>query len=265
MRTLSLLVVLSFSASVPALSQPEQPRCSATLGAFQMQSTAISRTGIGAAYSLTATIKAETKTSNGATLTGFTTSRQMRDSSGRTRVESPLACDYDKENQPHWDGSINVIDPTLRTYTRWEEWFFLPRKKILLTHRPDLIMVDPPSADDEYRKAKTLSSHASHLSSGADGFKLEDLGKREIAGLMSSGIRTTRTRFQETQADGSPTVYVEEKWISDKYAIITKDVIEDPTEGRVTYEVSSFTIGEPDTSLFQPPAEYEVIERTVAQ
>lgn len=253
-------IVLALSLPVAAFSQATQPICSG-VGNFSAQSTAINRTGVGTAYSLTATVRTETKLSDGNTISGFTTVHQARDTQGRTRVETPSICAMDKDHQPHWAGSITVEDPVVNTYTLWQESFPSFRKIATVTHAPSLRLSNPPTAQQEYNIAQQHSQASSHP--GATQFKVDDLGKRNIAGLEASGIRTTRTVPSGVLGNSLPLTYVEEKWVSDDYRIILLDISDDPVLGKSTYEVTSFTPSEPDPSLFQPPADYEINNRTV--
>jgi hypothetical protein len=263
------LIVVALSFSIGAVSQTAQPSCSTAIGNFVTQSPVITRTGIGTPYSLTATIKTEMKLYDGNTISGFTTSRQARDSQGRTRVENPSVCPMDKDHQPHWQGSITVIDPVAKTRTLWQESLTPAAKIATVTHVPSVNIPIPRTAQEEYGEAKVLSQASDHASLEAkrynQQFKAEDLGKRNIAGLEASGLRITRTSPVGMLGNSLPLTYVEEKWISDEYGIIVLDINDDPILGKSTYEVNNFTRAEPDASLFQPPADYKVNERTVTQ
>src|ERR1700689_3139052 len=114
MPKLLLLVVLPLSFLIGARTQTTQPPCSAP-GTIGAQSIAVTRTGVGTPYSLTAIVKTEMTLSNGNTISGFTTSHQARDSQGRTRVENPFVCVMDKDHQSKWQGSITVTDPVAKT------------------------------------------------------------------------------------------------------------------------------------------------------
>jgi len=252
-----ILLVLSFS--IPAKSQTAQLPCSPSLEG-PTSIAAVTRTGVGTAYSLTATIKSEWKLQGGNTLTGFTTSRQIRDSLGRTRVDAPMACVWDKERQPKWTGRVTVADPAAQTETQWTEGQGPAFKTATVRHDPfvSLRAQRQITAQDEFRTAKSLTAQNAHAGPLDDQYKVEDLGKREIVGLEASGMRITRTQPAGAWGNSLPLIYVEEKWVSDQYSMILKDIMDDPVLGSSTYEVTNFTAGEPDASLFQPPADYEV-------
>ena len=261
-----LLIVLAVSFPIGASAQTTQPRCSTT-GNFAAQSMAVMRTGVGTPYSLIATIKTNMELSDGNTLNAFTTSHQVRDSQGRTRVEEPTSCAIDKDGQPHWQGSITVIDPVAKTHTLWQENLGSVTKNATVTHMPFVNVSTPPTAQMEYREAQQMSQAYDHMGPQTkhDSYQVEDLGKRNIARIAASGIRITRTSPAGMVGNSLPLTYVEEKWVSDQYGVIVLDIKDDPVFGKSTYEVNDFTPGEPDASLFQPPADYKINERTVGQ
>jgi hypothetical protein len=259
------LVALILSFSIRAISQTTQAPCSPAMSA-PTQLTAITRTGVGTPYTLTAIIKTEMKLPDGNTIRGFTTSRQALDSEGRTRVETPSYCAVDKNGQPYWDGNIMVTDPVAKTQTYWHEGLG-SYAKATLTHMPFFTISNPPTAQQEYRTAEQVSQAYDKAGPQIkhDSQKVEDLGKRDIAGLEASGMRITRTSPAGMQGNSLPLIYVEEKWVSDEYGMILLDTNDDPIFGKSTYEVTDFATGEPDASLFQPPADYKINERTVTQ
>jgi hypothetical protein len=259
MSKLLFSALLAFSLPVPAMAQTAQLPCSPSLdGPTSIE--AVTRTGAGTAYSLTATIKSEWKLLGGNTLTGFTTSRQTRDSLGRTRVDSPMACVWDKDHTPKWTGMIIVYDPVAQTRTDWTEGQGSAFMTATVRHDPYVPVRAGfhPTFQDDFRTAKALTAQSARARPLDDVYKVEDLGKRDIAGLDASGMRITRTQPAGAWGNLLPLVHVEEKWVSNQYGMIVKDIIDDPVLGSSTYEVTNFTVGEPDAALFQPPADYEV-------
>ena len=258
-------IVLGTTLPIAAISQSTQPPCSPVIG-FQAQREAVQRTGVGEPYSLTAVIKVEQKLSDGNTLSGFVSSRQVRDSQGRTRVDEPWMCAMDKDHQPHWEGNITVDDPVSNTYTLWQQTFSLPRKVATVTHVTSLKVSHPPTMQEELRMAQGLSrapANGTDESKTTIKVQADDLGKREIAGMEASGMRITHTKPVGMLGNSLPIIVVEEKWVSDRYGIVLLDVNDDPLMGRSTYQVTSFTPGEPDASLFQPPADYKIEDRSL--
>lgn len=265
----SLLPTLfALICSLTAISQTTQPSCSAAIaGNVAGPLTAITRIGAATPYSLTATIRTEMKLSDGNTISGFTTSRQARDSQGHVRVDQPSVCATDKNHQPQWQGTITVTDYVAKTVTTWQDMLNSPTKTATVIHLPTLTTPTPPTPQQELRMAQSASRFSERDSpkTKRDSYQVEDLGKRNIAGLEASGMRITRTTPSGMQGNSQPLTYVEEKWISDQYGIILLDIKDDPIFGKATYEVTNFTRAEPDASLFQPPADYKIEDRSLPQ
>jgi hypothetical protein len=263
-----VLIVAAFSLSMGAISQTTQPPCSAN-GNFSAQLSAARRTGFGKPYSLTAIIKTEMTLSDGNKISAFTTSHQALDSQGRTRVEQPTSCATDSDHQPHWTGSVTVDDPPAKTYTIWIEDFWPPTlsppKVASTTHVPSIKPSIPPTAQEEYLRDQHLSQADENAGNKREKYTVEDLGRRNLVGLEAKGLRTTRIVPSGLLGNLLPLTYVEEEWIADDYGIILLDIKDDPIFGRSTYEVTNFTPGEPDVSLFHPPADYTISERTITQ
>jgi len=263
-----LQIVLALSFSTATVSQTTQPPCSVTaISNIAAQSATVMRTGVATPYSLTAIIKTEVKLTDGNTISGFTTSRQAQDSQGRIRVDNPSSCVMDKDHQPKWQGSITVTDPIAKTYTSWLELFNSTVKIATVTHVPSLRLSNPPTAQTDYRMAQRMSRAYNNADPQVkhDSQKVEDLGQRNIAGLEASGMRITRTSPPGMAGNSLPLAYVEERWVSDQYGIILLDINDDPFLGKSTYEVTDFTRAEPDASLFQPPADYKIEDRSLTQ
>jgi len=261
-------IVIAVSLSTAAISQTTQPSCSpAIIGNIAGQTRAIMRTGVATPYSLTAIIKTEMKLANGNTISGFTTSRQARDSQGRSHVEYPVNCVLDNDHRPKWQGSITIIDPAAKTLTTWQESLNMSTKIATVAHVPSLKISNPLTAQQEYRMEQHISQFHDRTIPQAkqDSQQVEDLGRRNIVGLEASGLRITRTSPSGMVGNSLPLSYVEEKWVSDEYGIILLDINDDPIWGRSTYEVTNFTPVEPDASLFQPPADYKVEDRSITQ
>lgn len=211
---------------------------------------------------------------------GVTTSFQARDSQGRTRIDMPGTCLLEN-GQPRWIGSVSVNDPVANTFTSWRVALALSAEAAYVNHlayvkNGSIKQVDPLTAQQEFDRASRLSEASDHDPEAKSHiqYKVEDLGKRTIAGLEASGMRITKTFpagiLNNTSSAGLPInqrpfTEVEERWTSDEYRMILLDITNNEATGISSYEVTSFTPGEPDASLFQPPANYELDEPAMAR
>jgi hypothetical protein len=251
MPTYLFRVVLALGIATGAVSQTAQRPCGGG-GVPGMQSLAIWRTGVNSPYSLTASLKMEQTLPDGTTISGFTTSRQARDSRGRTLVDEPLMCQIDQEGLPFRDRRTTIVDAVAKTSMEWSEWMIATNKIATVYHVAPIKLRPWPTPQQEYN-----SQQRAWRASGVQ-FQMEDIGKRNIAGLQASGMRITRTFPPGSLGNSLPLTYVEERWNSDDYGIYLLDILDDPQFGRTSYEVIDFTPGEPDASLFQPPADYKI-------
>ena len=263
------LIVLAFGCTDRAVAQAAQSSCIPP-GTQGGQSLAISRIGVGTPYTLTAVIKADMVTSKGVKTTGgVTTSFQARDSQGRTRIDAPGGCFMGRDGQPHWMGRVSINDPYANTFTSWRVNVFLSVKSATVKNG-SINAVDPPTAQEEFDGARLLSQASDHDPQAKTyiQYKVEDLGKRTILGLEASGMRITKTFpagiLNSTSAAALPVnqrpfTEVEERWTSDQYRLILLDLINNEATGMSSYEVTSFTPGDPDPSVFQAPADYSIV------
>ena len=93
----------------------------------------------------------------------------------------------------------------------------------------------------------------------------EQLGTDVIEGLTVRGTRTTFTTPIGEIGNDQPVVQTTEDWWSDEYRLNVRSLNDDPRQGKTTRELTGFTPGEPDPSLFQPPQGYEVVTEQLHQ
>jgi hypothetical protein len=88
----------------------------------------------------------------------------------------------------------------------------------------------------------------------------ESLGTQILEGVEVEGHRTTFTIPEGAQGNDRPITSTHEIWMSPKLktAVLTKSV--DPRSGENTIKLTNIVLGEPDPALFQPPADFEVVD-----
>ena len=85
-----------------------------------------------------------------------------------------------------------------------------------------------------------------------------DLGSISIQGVEAHGQRITRTIAVGEVGNDRTFVTVEENWMAPSLGLELRQSTEDPRTGKRTRELVNLTLEEPDPSLFQPPADYNV-------
>jgi hypothetical protein len=88
----------------------------------------------------------------------------------------------------------------------------------------------------------------------------EDLGRKEIDGLMASGRRTTTNIPKGLLGNDRPMEVIDERWESVDLRVLILSRHHDPRSGDVEYRLTRITRAEPPKNLFFVPAGYRVID-----
>lgn len=213
----------------------------------------------GAPYSAEAVTESVQRLADGNKITNKSTSSIYRDSEGRIRREVTLnsigpwpAKGAGKQiiwiNDPV--AKVNYqLDPETKTAQKLPTGLMVPGPANGLPALPRLRM-PPPGVP---------TAVTAHQMSPAQP-KTENLGKRNIEGVIAEGIRSTLTIPAGEIGNEQPIEIVSERWFSDelKTAVLTK--MNDPRFGETTYRLTNIKPGEPPRYLFEVPADYKIEE-----
>jgi hypothetical protein len=89
---------------------------------------------------------------------------------------------------------------------------------------------------------------------------LEDLGKRSINSIETTGRRETTTIPSGSIGNNSPLLVKREFWFSPLLGINVSSTRQDPRFGTQNFEVTDIVIGEPDAKIFELPEGSKVID-----
>jgi hypothetical protein len=89
----------------------------------------------------------------------------------------------------------------------------------------------------------------------------EDLGRRNMAGVDTTGIRETRTINPWMAGNDRPMSIVREYWHSAPLNINLLSTLTDPRLGTQNFTITEISTSEPDPQLFQPPAGYKIVDQ----
>ena len=104
-------------------------------------------------------------------------------------------------------------------------------------------------------------SPATGLLPGDQGFAVhESLGKRFIAGEETDGTHDTLTYNPGVFGNDRQVIVENEFWWSARLEINLLSIRTDPRIGKQTFTVTSLMQGDPDTSLFELPAGFKVVD-----
>ena len=95
-----------------------------------------------------------------------------------------------------------------------------------------------------------VSDHASQAAAS----KKEDLGQRVIEGVTAKGTRTTTEIAAGAIGNELPIAVIGEEWVAVDLKVLVMTKHADPRTGETTYRLTGIIRGEPDPSLFEPPA-----------
>ncbi|HEY3930148.1 MAG TPA: hypothetical protein VGL89_17380 [Candidatus Koribacter sp.] len=206
--------------------------------------------------------------SDGNKISNEETSHFYRDSEGRTRRENKLMLPGHEGDSP---SMIVISDPVAHT------------KFVLNTMRKSAnefstVVDGGPASDKVMFFAKTAGDGAKAGGSDdamfirkrtderivnapgpdSDPETMEDLGTQTIGGFSAHGTRSSHTIPAGRIGNERPITVTTETWYSDDIGMEVKRVHKDPWVGEMTTKVENVRRGEPDASLFTPPADYKV-------
>jgi hypothetical protein len=164
----------------------------------------------------------------------------------------------------------SIFDPIARTNTFWTS----NGKQATRIHMPD----PPPRTQPSPGFAALGSGSAVGVVAGSSSamvvassstipilvprirpeHRTEKLGTQSINGILAEGTRTTITYPIGSVGNDKPIETVNETWTSPDLRIAIRATTTDPRMGTRTTEVISLDRADPDPSLFQPPADYEI-------
>jgi hypothetical protein len=204
----------------------------------------------GAPFTATLMSTHEQKLADGNTIRAASTARQARDSAGRTMKETTVGCLIGRDGQLRPQLRIEVRDPIAGTISSWTVGE-RAEKFIHVTH-----FVAPPYNEAlEQQRALQREQAAQELGS-RPGFRVENLGTRTIMGVTAEGSRTVRTIAAHSAGNDLSMETLDEVWTAKELSLVVLSISTDPKIGNNRTEVVELEQGEPDPSLFVPPADY---------
>ena len=193
-------------------------------------------------------------------------SRIYRDSEGRTRSERRVFLGaLGKEGAPQTDARlIHIYDPVAGySYT-------LDTQKHI-AHR-FTVAVPPQSPNHMVRQAGMLTPVPGQAGATKSvvrnsvlrrrQVKKEPLGSDVIDGIQAEGERMTVTTPAGAEGNDRPLTRVCEYWRSEELKVTILSKCSDPRYGNSITRLENLDRSEPDPTLFQVPADYEIVEQT---
>ena len=205
---------------------------------------------------------------NGTRLEQSTTARYYRDSLGRLRVELLMeglrqpktmserhirltVCPFAREFPDVPEPSCYSLDPVTRT-KRWGDPWLLPLTK-------DGHFLGVPVGGVRFMHFARAQDILRYEPQAADSIQHEPLGRRRIAGVDTTGERTSVSIpalvYPRNQA---PLDLVDEEWESAELGLVIYARYSDSNGGFIEYRLKNIRRAEPSPDLFVIPANYDV-------
>ena len=231
-----------------------------TIGAPAL--TGVSFAGVGAGpYSATLKTTFEQRLPDGNVIHGGSRVTQARSSDGKTMREQGWLCERGLDGQPELSKSVYVQDMAKHEFLDWKMGPGV--EKIVHLFHPTLPV--PPVLPEQHKPTSEEIEARKKRARMPPTWKSEDLGAREIAGVMATGTRMTRTIPAGEAGNDLPLVTMNETWKSKELGLILLEITDDPRRGRTTTELEDLALVEPDPALFLPPRDYTIKELKPAE
>jgi hypothetical protein len=208
----------------------------------------------GAPYSGVRTTVVQQTLANGNQISRQEQAKVYRDSQGRVRVEQSSTNTVTGKTRT----SVTITDPIAGVaYMLNSEAKTYSRTPVRLFARPA-----PPAggAGSTARagrgRAGTQAASPGGRARGGAQVQTDDLGTQSIEGQPATGRRMTETIPAGGIGNQQPIQVVRETWISTALHVPVLIKTSDPRFGATSMQLSNVMMGEPDASLFLPPADY---------
>jgi hypothetical protein len=179
-----------------------------------------------------------------------TTEKVYRDSQDRVRTEHSFCRRRNEEQGGTWveirdpvSGYAYLLDPGTRT-----------------AHRYTLTVKVRQESDSVPKTAQVTSAAPS--AAAPPRFTTESLGSQTMEGVPVEGERSTNVIAAGEMDNDRPFNIVRESWTSPSLHVVILSTYNDPRMGESTTRLTNIELSEPDPSLFEVPADYNVVDET---
>jgi hypothetical protein len=196
----------------------------------------------GAAYSAHQVSEHTRALADGGHVGSSVTERQYRDFQGRTRTERPLGT----EQREGWLTIVEVRDPVAG-------FGYVLDDQNRIAHR---FTMGPPPTKKIDVSGRLVTPGAASQPHGST----ENLGSQSMEGLVVEGVRFTRIYPIGSQDNDRPLTETVEVWTSAELHLEVLAKTTSARNGETVRRLTNINRAEPDPSLFQPPADYAIVD-----
>jgi hypothetical protein len=205
-------------------------------------------------FSATIQTTHDQKLADGNAIHGSIVTHFYRDSTGRTRNESSGLCSFGLDGKLRPTINVTVNDPAKHTVLSWR---INGQDKIAhLVHQEERpqSLATPPTPEQRALNA-IIQQH------WRQNTRSEKLPDRNIAGVWCEDSRQITTTPTGEQGNQRPLEMATEVCIAQDVGLTMLRITDDSFNGRTETEVTDFSSGEPDPSVFAPPQDYTIQEQ----
>jgi len=184
------------------------------------------------------------------------TEKLYRDSEGRTRLERPF-CHSPVESP--WGVIVEIRDPVSGYSYILDEQNHVAHR---FTWEVRLTAAGTPRAKAPVAAETTMKTVAPIQDASRPTSTTESVGSQTMEGVLVEGTRTTQFMPEGSVGNDRPITVTHETWTSPDLKIVVLSKGNDPRSGELTTRLTNIDLSNPILSLFQPPADYKVVDET---
>jgi hypothetical protein len=213
----------------------------------------------GAPYSAVAVTQSTTSFSDGNRIVRTNTIRYFRDGQGRTRVERGTGAGAGM------DGAITITDPVAG-----QLYFIRPQSKTVeaITLPPRVLAAEAtprPPMDGQVPFALLGMGMGIGANLSTEATTAEtSLGQKSVNGVAATGTRVVRTFPAGVLGNEKPITSTVDEWFSSDLGVPVQVTQKSSIGGDISLNLTQVVRGEPDPTLFAPPAGYTVHQMPTA-
>jgi hypothetical protein len=183
-----------------------------------------------------------------------------RDSEGRIRREQAMTAIGKMTGSAESVKSVMIQDPVAGVTYMLEPHSHAARVSHNTAFKFTLNKDGAESAAKEKLMAEAMDKLKARTRGLEPNTKSEELGSQVMEGVSVQGKRVTRTIPAGEIGNDRPLEIVTETWYSPELQVVVMSRTTDPRSGDSVYKLTNVSRAEPDRSLFDVPADYQIRE-----
>jgi len=271
-KRLSPIVFIAFCAGVPALTQTQPKPAAQTQTQPRVHTPAAKAPAPRQPYTVEFKTTHVYTQPNGAVITTESKEVDARDNNGhrmisttnppqatRPAITSVHVNDPATGDDIHWDSTTKVAHDIKRPVGAARQGCWAtPDGRFRANYGHGNAATGPDGRDIAMAAVKQAPGEDAPVNPVNSNRVQEDLGANTIMGVEVRGLRATTTTPAGAAGNDQPLVHTDEYWMAPSLGMALRSITVDPRMGKTQREAVSVDLTNPDPSLFQPPAGYQL-------